>query len=184
MSDSLLLHNIEDRVTYNKSSGDPRSIINHKRRLYRVTYDTKTNNVWCECKMFESAGILCRHSIRVWDLHYVTEVPRKYVLDRWRKDLPRKHRRVKVAYHDPSKTEEVKSFDRMMVAFEPVAGNAMGNKEAEASVMECVMMADSRVRDILGMQHVDTFSQCAVGRLCADSLTTNLEGSPFVPNPT
>lgn len=97
------------------------------------------------------------------------EVPRKYILDRWRKDLPRKHNRVIVAYHNPSKTEEVKNFDRMMVGFEPVAVNAMGNKVAEAVVMECIVMADIRVTDVLSMQHVDTSSQCTVGHISSDT---------------
>lgn len=139
LSGSLVMHKIEDRVTY-KGSGDCRKSTTQHRKLYEVTFDTKMNYVWCECKMFENAGILCRHSIRVWDLHYVLEVPRKYILDRQRKDHPRKHNRVIIAYHNQSKTEEAKNFDRMMVGFEPVAVNAMGNKEAEAAVMDCIEM--------------------------------------------
>ncbi|KAL2940276.1 Protein FAR1-RELATED SEQUENCE 6 [Bienertia sinuspersici] len=81
------------------------------RRLYRVRFNTETSEVSCDCKLFESCGIMCRHSIKVYDMNLVEDVPEKYILRRWRKDIPRKHTRVKVAYHDPSKTVEVMTYE-------------------------------------------------------------------------
>uniref|UniRef100_A0A803M5D4 DUF4283 domain-containing protein n=1 Tax=Chenopodium quinoa TaxID=63459 RepID=A0A803M5D4_CHEQI len=49
------------------------------------------------------------HIIKVLDMSGVTEVPSMYVVDRWRKDISRKHTLVKVAYHDASKTKEASS---------------------------------------------------------------------------
>ncbi|XP_056694979.1 protein FAR-RED ELONGATED HYPOCOTYL 3-like [Spinacia oleracea] len=66
-----------------------------------------------ECDLSETVVehiIEDKHTLKVYDLHMVTDVPKKYILDRWRHDIPRKHMRIKVAYHDPSKTIEVRRY--------------------------------------------------------------------------
>ncbi|XP_021729721.1 protein FAR1-RELATED SEQUENCE 7-like [Chenopodium quinoa] len=85
--------------------------------FYQVLYCAKTKEVECECKMFECSGILCRHCINALEVQQISDVPKKYILDRWRKYIYRKHSRVKVTYHDISKTTEVLRYDKMMIAF-------------------------------------------------------------------
>ncbi|KAK9931559.1 hypothetical protein M0R45_018832 [Rubus argutus] len=38
------------------------------------------------CKMFESMGWLCRHSLRVLNVRNITQIPAQYILKRWTKD--------------------------------------------------------------------------------------------------
>lgn len=59
--------------------------------LYRVVYNRVENEVWCICRSFEFKGILCRHALCVLKNEQVTEIPRKYILDRWRKDFKQFH---------------------------------------------------------------------------------------------
>ncbi|XP_021751742.1 protein FAR1-RELATED SEQUENCE 1-like [Chenopodium quinoa] len=87
-------------------------------------YNHVLKEVTCECRKFETHGIICKHCIRVLDQNMVFKIPTKYMLDRWRKDIVRKHTRVKVAYHDPTQTPEVKKFNMMMNAFEGVCEDA------------------------------------------------------------
>ncbi|KAL2922032.1 Protein FAR1-RELATED SEQUENCE 6 [Bienertia sinuspersici] len=82
------------------------------KRNYRVCFDMTTKLAECECSLFNHSGIICRHMIKLYDIHG-EEVPDRYILRRWRKDVSRKHTCVKVAYHDPSKTEHVVSYDEM-----------------------------------------------------------------------
>src|SRR6185437_8104482 len=77
---------------------------------YTVVYNIERKEENCDCRHFECHGIICRHIIKVLDMSGVTEVPSMYVVDRWRKDISRKHTLVKVAYHDASKTEEVRRY--------------------------------------------------------------------------
>ncbi|XP_021729415.1 protein FAR-RED IMPAIRED RESPONSE 1-like [Chenopodium quinoa] len=79
-------------------------------RCYKVLYDAHSCEACCDCKHFECHGIICRHMNHVYDLNSEGIVPEKYVLRRWRKDVQRKHTRVKVAYLDPLKTDEVRQF--------------------------------------------------------------------------
>ncbi|KAL2936824.1 Protein FAR-RED IMPAIRED RESPONSE 1 [Bienertia sinuspersici] len=78
------------------------------------------------CKMFETHGILCRHVIRVLDMNLYEEPPKKYVLRSWRKDIRRKHTLVEVCYHDPTKTENTKRFDKMNIVFYALAFESCG----------------------------------------------------------
>ncbi|XP_010677726.1 protein FAR-RED IMPAIRED RESPONSE 1-like [Beta vulgaris subsp. vulgaris] len=57
-----------------------------RRRMYRVRIDMGNTEACCECKLFESHGILCRHVINVYDI-LIMVIPEKYILMRWRKDV-------------------------------------------------------------------------------------------------
>lgn len=108
MSETVVEHIIEDRVWI---LVERREVpLEKTRKNYKVTFDKVSHDVQCECKLFETHGIMCKHTLKVYDLHMLTDVPKKYILDRWRHDIPRKHMRIKVAYHDPSKTIEVRRY--------------------------------------------------------------------------
>ncbi|KAL2922786.1 Protein FAR-RED ELONGATED HYPOCOTYL 3 [Bienertia sinuspersici] len=74
------------------------------RRTYCVWFDTVSHDSGCDFKHFECYGIMCHHLIKVYYMYKVEHVPSKFILQRWRKDIQRKHIVVKVAYHDLSKT--------------------------------------------------------------------------------
>ncbi|RYR33049.1 hypothetical protein Ahy_A10g047596 [Arachis hypogaea] len=52
-----------------------------------VTYDAVSRDVKCHCLLFESRGILCRHSLSVLSFERVDNVAPKYILERWIRDL-------------------------------------------------------------------------------------------------
>lgn len=108
------------------------------RKSYKVHFNVKTNEARCNCQMFESHGLLCRHTIAVYDVHSVKQVSAQYILDRWRKDIKRKHTKVKVAYYDPSKTDEVKRFDNMMVKCDPLCLDTCGSEDEADIVLEMI----------------------------------------------
>ncbi|XP_021754070.1 protein FAR1-RELATED SEQUENCE 6-like [Chenopodium quinoa] len=92
---NLIQYLLEDRV-WIIPEGKSEEEITDRRRFYCVLFNTVTKDVSCDCRKFETFGILCRHIIQVYDQNLVFEIPSKYVLDRWRKDVPRKHTRVKL----------------------------------------------------------------------------------------
>ncbi|XP_048497620.1 protein FAR-RED IMPAIRED RESPONSE 1-like [Beta vulgaris subsp. vulgaris] len=115
-----------------------------KKREYKVKVDMNSNEACCECKLLECHGIMCRHLILLYDTLNVKEIPQRYILRRWRKDVIRKHTMVKVAYHDPTKTEEVKSYDKMNVLFDPISLKAAYYGETE-HVVETLQLLDERI---------------------------------------
>nr|CAD1836971.1 unnamed protein product [Ananas comosus var. bracteatus] len=58
---------------------------------YLVTYGTEEKNVYCICGSFQFRGILCRHTLSVFKLQQVHEIPSQYILDRWKKEFKRLH---------------------------------------------------------------------------------------------
>ncbi|RYR78741.1 hypothetical protein Ahy_A01g003600 [Arachis hypogaea] len=100
-----------------------------KERVYEVNYNAKTKDITCMCQMFESRGILCRHSLVVLGHERVREIPRRYILDRWSKLVKRRHSDIKSS-HDPSllnpKTER---FDDLCSHSNSVAQFASQTKE-------------------------------------------------------
>ncbi|XP_021718618.1 protein FAR-RED IMPAIRED RESPONSE 1-like [Chenopodium quinoa] len=90
----------------------------------------------------------------------VSIFPEKYVLRRWRKDVQRKHTRVKVAYHDPLKTNEVRQYQKLMVDYEPICSKASTCAESVEAVVDLLQLMDLRVYEVLAMvekrrQHQD-----------------------------
>ncbi|XP_021751562.1 protein FAR1-RELATED SEQUENCE 6-like [Chenopodium quinoa] len=123
LSEKLIQYTLVDRV-WIVPPGASEDVITNRRRSYNVIFCPMTKEVQCDCRKFETSGILCKHCIRLLDENLVEDLPEKYVVDRWRKDIPRKHTRVKVAYHDPGDTVNVKRFNKMMQKLEPLCETA------------------------------------------------------------
>ncbi|XP_021723932.1 protein FAR1-RELATED SEQUENCE 6-like [Chenopodium quinoa] len=138
--ESTIRYVIDDRV-WIVPEGESEEVITDQRCKYSILFNPVTKEVTCDCKKFETHGILCKHYIRVLDKNMVVEIPDKYILDRWRKDIVRKHTRVRVAYHDPMQTPEVIKFNKMMNVFEPVCDDAAA---ADDDTLDIVIKALSK----------------------------------------
>ncbi|QHO45934.1 Protein FAR1-RELATED SEQUENCE [Arachis hypogaea] len=66
---------------------------------YVVHFDRSTQEVRCECNLFESSGVLCCHCLEVFHLFKVYKVPSCYVLPRWSKNIKRKHSYIKSSHN-------------------------------------------------------------------------------------
>ncbi|KAL2925869.1 Protein FAR1-RELATED SEQUENCE 5 [Bienertia sinuspersici] len=132
--------------------------INQYKRNYWVRYDMKSKLEECECSLFNHSGIICRHMIKLYDI-LGEEVPNRYILRMWRKDVSRKHMRVKVAYHNPSKTEHVVSYVEMQLAFEPICSKASVFKDTKQLVLEFLELIDIRVDEKRVMIETEILNQ-------------------------
>ncbi|KAK1295567.1 Protein FAR1-RELATED SEQUENCE 4 [Acorus calamus] len=62
-----------------------------KQLHFQVLFNAVSEEVSCLCRSFEFRGILCRHALCVLRSEFITEIPKKYILNRWRKDCKRLH---------------------------------------------------------------------------------------------
>ncbi|KAL2893544.1 Protein FAR-RED ELONGATED HYPOCOTYL 3, partial [Bienertia sinuspersici] len=62
------------------------------------------------CKLFEFRGILCRHTITIIEFEDFNVIPEKYILSRWRKDIMRGYKEIRVSYYDPKEFDRFKRF--------------------------------------------------------------------------
>ncbi|XP_056690354.1 protein FAR1-RELATED SEQUENCE 8-like [Spinacia oleracea] len=134
ISETEFEYNLEDRV-WIIVKGKSEEVLTKYRKLYGVKFRTDPIEVSCVCKMFETKGILCRHCIRVLYTNNVDDVPERYILRRWRKDVYRKHMHVTVASYDPTKSEVVKRFDKMLLQCEPICEEATINDQTMQFVL-------------------------------------------------
>lgn len=50
---------------------------------YIVTFNASENKAHCSCCMFEVAGVLCRHALKVFIVSGIRTLPKEYILKRW-----------------------------------------------------------------------------------------------------
>ncbi|RYQ95324.1 hypothetical protein Ahy_B08g090508 [Arachis hypogaea] len=99
---------------------------------YDVYFDRSTQEVHCECNLFESLGVLCCHCLEVFHSYKVYKVPTCYVLPRWSKKIKRKHRYVKSS-HDVSRSDESHvAFRGLCAHFYNVAKEFVGDDDETA----------------------------------------------------
>ncbi|RYR02136.1 hypothetical protein Ahy_B06g080967 [Arachis hypogaea] len=79
-----------------------------------VTYDAVSPEVKCQCLLFESRGILCRHSLSVLSFKRVDNVAPKYILERWSKNIKRRHTHIKSSQDEPLLELRSKRFDDLV----------------------------------------------------------------------
>jgi hypothetical protein len=86
--------------------------------------------VRCTCGRFEFQGILCSHIISVLVLARLKEVPSRYVLQRWRKDLERSHTSIRCCLYDGVVSSPLpRCFDELCRSFYEVAEKAATSDE-------------------------------------------------------
>ncbi|XP_021719714.1 uncharacterized protein LOC110687377 [Chenopodium quinoa] len=129
----------------------------------------------------ECHGIMCRHQFKVFDDNGVKQVPSKYILRLWRKDVHRCHTRVKEAYHDPSKTEEVKRYDRIIVQFESVCLKAASRPEYAKMALDAICKLENTLDAAIQKESVNAAIQKESVN-GADSDSATMESSPSVNN--
>ncbi|XP_021749477.1 protein FAR1-RELATED SEQUENCE 5-like [Chenopodium quinoa] len=81
LSDNVTEHIVEDRVWY-KPKNCRKEKPSKMKREYKLLYDSSSKEVSCECRMFDCAGIICRHMIKVYERINFFEIPDKYILRR------------------------------------------------------------------------------------------------------
>ncbi|QHO51732.1 Protein FAR-RED ELONGATED HYPOCOTYL [Arachis hypogaea] len=78
-----------------------------------VTYDSVAAEVKCQCLLFESRRILCRHALSVLSFERVSQVSSRYILERWSKKVKRRHTHIKSS-DEPLLEPRSKRFDELV----------------------------------------------------------------------
>ncbi|QHO07823.1 Protein FAR-RED ELONGATED HYPOCOTYL [Arachis hypogaea] len=79
-----------------------------------ITYDAVSQEVKCQCLLFESKGILCRHSLSILSFERVDNVAPKYILERWSKNIKRRYTHIKSSQDEPLLEPRSKRFDELV----------------------------------------------------------------------
>nr|XP_025611605.1 protein FAR1-RELATED SEQUENCE 1-like [Arachis hypogaea] len=79
-----------------------------------VTYDAVSRDVKCHCLLFESRGILCRHSLSVLSFERVDNMSPKYILEHRSKNIKKRQTHIKSSQDEPLLEPRSKRFDELV----------------------------------------------------------------------
>lgn len=136
-----------------------------KEAMFEVLFDRVNCDVKCICHMFEFKGILCRHSLAILSQERVKEIPCKYILDRWRKNLRRRYAFVTTSYTVKQLKPQVERFDLLCKQFETVAEVAAEFEETSDFVYNT--LCDMKEKLEAWASHLRNSSEAAVPISCA-----------------
>lgn len=108
----------------------------HRKRVsFDVEFNVETNEAYCNCRLFESRGMVCKHQLRVWNEIGIENVPDKYVLRRSCKNVKRAHTKIRISYDKSSTSIKARRHDTMSNLFDEVADLAEDSQEKYDMVM-------------------------------------------------
>ena len=74
----------------------------------------------CKCRLFEFRGIICKHSLVVLAQERQQCVLPKYVLQRWSKNVHRKHSYIRASFNAKDKLLHIERFDALCERFSQI----------------------------------------------------------------
>ncbi|XP_072066817.1 protein FAR-RED IMPAIRED RESPONSE 1-like [Arachis hypogaea] len=89
-------------------------VFNSTFNKFVVTYDTVSRDVKCHFLLFESRGILSRHSLSILSFERVDNVAPKYILELWSKNIKMRHTHIKSSQDEPLLEPRSKRFDELV----------------------------------------------------------------------
>lgn len=146
-----------------------------KRVSFRVTMDKESLDIRCECKNFEFKGIMCSHSLCVFHEEELQFVPDRYILDRWRKDLPRKHLKIPVPYYSllKKKPKAMERNETMQHSFESIFSLTMTNENMYHEVMDALSGFSLKANLMMGEHGLMSQSLNNIGKVYGRRLVHN-----------
>ncbi|KAH7515771.1 hypothetical protein FEM48_Zijuj10G0061500 [Ziziphus jujuba var. spinosa] len=133
---------------------DCRNYIDKRRRLqldrskeahFIVCWDKEKYEIKCACRLFEFKGILCKHSLSVLIKVQIKQVPEKYILAQWRKDLKRSRTKVRVAYDNWKGDHEAQCYHKLQKKLDDVADLTVISDENCAILLNMIDEFQSKV---------------------------------------
>ncbi|XP_052728548.1 protein FAR1-RELATED SEQUENCE 5-like [Vigna angularis] len=104
-------------------------------KFHVVVFDPVTTYTHCSCQLFEFRGILCRHSLLVLGQEDVRNVPTKYVLRRWSKNVRRRHTLIKASYTNNIEDSNMQRYQALCKRFYDIAEVACDSETASDNLL-------------------------------------------------
>ena len=86
--------------------------------MYQVEIKAEEKEINCSCEHFKRMGVLCRHAFTIMMRCGVKEIPERYILKRWRKDVISRSYRFSFVQSDSGDCENVKLVNDSYYSFE------------------------------------------------------------------
>ncbi|KAJ1699029.1 hypothetical protein LUZ63_007541 [Rhynchospora breviuscula] len=130
---------IDSRFTYCERLGNTKVYtIDDGDKEFMVHFNYQDHTYTCECHLFETNGLVCRHALLVYKQENVAHVPAKYILDRWSKCFKRNYlneRAVAVSVRERRETH--KNLQLLLyLVFQKLLDYAVLDEDTQQSVVD------------------------------------------------
>ncbi|KAJ1685001.1 hypothetical protein LUZ63_016391 [Rhynchospora breviuscula] len=130
---------IDSRFTYCERLGNTKVYtIDDGDKESMVHFNCQDHTYTCECHLFETNGLVCRHALLVYKQENIAHVPAKYILDRWSKCFKRNYlneRAVAVSVRERRETH--KNLQLLLYpVFQKLLDYAVLDKDTQQSVVD------------------------------------------------
>ncbi|KAL1341499.1 hypothetical protein AAHE18_09G091000 [Arachis hypogaea] len=140
----------------------------NENKEFKVTFDPSLSSISCNCRKFETFGILCCHAIKVLDVKDIKLLPEQYILKRWTRGAMRrlvKDMHGRIVEEDTCLTS-TQWFKQTCPKLVRTVTQASDCKEARVFVEKAVEELSKKVDDIcklnLGLEINDTDSSLPI----------------------
>ncbi|XP_028074475.1 protein FAR-RED IMPAIRED RESPONSE 1-like [Camellia sinensis] len=110
-----------------------------KKAEFVVYFNSIECELQCMCRLFEFRGIMCAHSHSVLIERSIYEVPTKYIVSRWRKDLERGYTCIPTTYSNFGSYLHPKLYDNYHNTLDEILDLA-SNDDAKHKVIQLGLM--------------------------------------------
>ncbi|XP_042973061.1 protein FAR1-RELATED SEQUENCE 5-like [Carya illinoinensis] len=100
-----------------------------KKSTLQAYFNEEECEAKCMCGLFEMRGIICRHILSIFAARDVQELPEKYIMERWRKDIKRRYALIPSSYNDLSGKPAASQYSGLIKLCYEVATNACENED-------------------------------------------------------
>ncbi|XP_042954705.1 protein FAR-RED ELONGATED HYPOCOTYL 3-like [Carya illinoinensis] len=95
-----------------------------KEVTHTVYFNEAEYEVKCSCTLFEMRVIMCRHVLGIMRVYKIHSMPKKYILDQWRKDIKGTYTLIRSSYDIVNERPEVSRYSRIIKKCYQVVTNA------------------------------------------------------------
>ncbi|MED6199609.1 hypothetical protein PIB30_077492 [Stylosanthes scabra] len=117
--------------------------------------DATTLEINCKCLLFESRGIVCRHSLMVLGYERVDKISPTYILELWSKNgvVMRRHTSIKSSYDAPVLEQRAKRYNEETSKFKVLTAKYhLGLDKLDAEMKEF----KAKLKENPGIIHEDS----------------------------
>ncbi|KAJ0962993.1 hypothetical protein J5N97_028115 [Dioscorea zingiberensis] len=118
-----------------------------KQVVFNVFHNEIEFDIKCSCRLFEFKGIICRHICKVLIEKNVKEIPSRFILPRWRKDIKRRHTYVMNCYDDTQTSEHKVRYNKLCSHLSKATKIGAESMEKFNFLMKCVDGAIEKLMD-------------------------------------
>ncbi|RYR40553.1 hypothetical protein Ahy_A09g046307 [Arachis hypogaea] len=124
---------------------------------FAVTYNSVTSQVKCQCLLFKLRGILCRHSLSMLSFEQVNRVSPRYILERWSKNVKRRHTHIhmKSSHDKPLLEPKSKRFDELVFRLQNICKFASESEELTVILHRTYDNVVVEMKGICSLSHED-----------------------------